>query len=82
MVIYVNSFRILHKNTLIQTQFRRIATTFLINSGKQHKIADKSMVRQMTSSSESVLVNQKGTTGIITLNRPKALNAINTDMVK
>lgn len=41
------------------------------------------MVRHMTSSgSESVLVEQKGSAGIITLNRPKALNAINTEMVK
>lgn len=36
----------------------------------------------MTSSSDSVLVTQHGNAGIITLNRPKALNAINTEMVK
>lgn len=37
----------------------------------------------MTSvSSETVLTEQKGNAGIITLNRPKALNAINTEMVK
>jgi enoyl-CoA hydratase/carnithine racemase len=34
------------------------------------------------SENDNVLVGENGNAGVITLNRPKALNAINTDMVK
>jgi enoyl-CoA hydratase/carnithine racemase len=36
----------------------------------------------MTSSSSDVIIEEKGKAGIVILNRPKALNAINTSMVK
>ncbi|CAG9802914.1 unnamed protein product [Chironomus riparius] len=63
---------------------RRAANSMLVNSLKQHQIASSSIFRHMTTLSENdnVLVNENGTAGVITLNRPKALNAINTDMVK
>lgn len=62
---------------------RRVSTTFLVSSLKQHQIAaTASLTRNMSSSSSDVLVEEKGNAGVITINRPKALNAINTDMVK
>lgn len=41
----------------------------------------RNCVRNMASEA-SVLVNERGNAGIITMNRPKALNALNTEMVR
>lgn len=42
----------------------------------------KSNVRAMASAADTVLVNEVDSVGVITLNRPKALNAINLEMVQ
>lgn len=39
------------------------------------------MARNFSSAESTVLVEEKGNAGVITLNRPKALNAINLEMV-
>ncbi|BES87533.1 3-hydroxyisobutyryl-CoA hydrolase [Nesidiocoris tenuis] len=46
-----------------------------------HRILKTSNCRSMSSSSEEVLFEVKGKCGVMTLNRPKALNALNTNMV-
>lgn len=39
------------------------------------------MAKKFSSASSTVLVEEKGNAGVITLNRQKALNAINLEMV-
>ena len=42
----------------------------------------KTLRKMSTTSSEEVILERKGNKGIITLNRPKALNALNLSMIR
>ncbi|KAG5685086.1 hypothetical protein PVAND_014287 [Polypedilum vanderplanki] len=59
-----------------------IRTSKFIVGLKPHKLAVIGNFTRSMSSSSDVLVTERGNAGIITINRPKTLNAINTDMVK
>lgn len=53
-----------------------------MNRLTRNTVAAVKNIRAMSSSESTVIVEEKNHTGIITLNRQKALNAINLDMVR
>jgi hypothetical protein len=49
---------------------------------KTHERHIGTMLSRNLSSSSTVIVEEKGNAGVITLNRPKALHSINLEMVQ
>lgn len=56
--------------------------TVLLSALRQQRFASVMMARNFSSSPPTVIVEEKGNAGVITLNRLKALNAINLEMVQ
>lgn len=56
--------------------------TVLLSALRQQRFASVMMARNFSSSPSTVIVEEKGNAGVITLNRLKALNAINLEMVQ
>jgi len=57
-------------------------TRFLLQSNKFSALCSVKQMRNMTSSSEEIIFERKDDKGLITLNRPKQLNALNLSMAK
>lgn len=81
MVIYVNWLLKCLADPRNFLQVLQRLHNILISSVKHQKLASVMMARNFSSATSTVIVEEKGNAGVITLNRQKALNAINLEMV-
>ena len=58
-----------------------IATTALLICAPQHGRMETKFIRSALMAYENILVETDGSVGIITLNRPQALNALNNALM-
>jgi hypothetical protein len=63
-----------------QTQVLQRLPNIFLASAKHQKFVSV-MARSFSSANSTVIAEEKGNAGVITLNRPKALHSINLEMV-
>ncbi|XP_023023909.2 3-hydroxyisobutyryl-CoA hydrolase isoform X1 [Leptinotarsa decemlineata] len=60
----------------------QMTTTFALSHSKNSRLVVASLIRRMSSAQDDVIFQDVGDKGVIILNRPKALNALNLSMIK